>query len=159
VLRDKERDTVDHPERLENASPGSELRAGIGHSGTLPLPRPLSNLNFKEDPMPFLNTTLKPQEVAVGASRCVPLEGTDVGLFRTAAGFFALNNICPHRGAPLHDGFVTDGQVTCPWHQWQFDLQDGHCRNIPGAKVSAYAVEVREGTIWINLDDKGAKKS
>jgi NAD(P)H-dependent nitrite reductase small subunit len=101
--------------------------------------------------MAFTDTKLKPEELAAGTSVCVQLGDAQVGLFHTGEGLFALDNVCPHRGAPLHDGFVTDGYVTCPWHQWQFQLQDGQCRNIPGARVPAYALEVREGTIWINL--------
>jgi NAD(P)H-dependent nitrite reductase small subunit len=107
--------------------------------------------------MPYLDTTLKPDEI--DGSRCVQLGEVQVGLFRSPEGLFALDNICPHRGAPLHDGFVSDGQVTCPWHQWQFDLKDGHCRNIPGPRVAVYGVEIRDGTVWINLEKQGVKTS
>ena len=109
--------------------------------------------------MPFLETPLKLDEIPVGENRCVQLGAYQVGLFRNRDGLFALDNICPHRGAPLHDGFVSDGQVTCPWHQWQFQLEDGVCRNIPKVRIAAYAVEVRDGTIWIDIEDQGAKKS
>jgi nitrite reductase (NADH) small subunit/3-phenylpropionate/trans-cinnamate dioxygenase ferredoxin subunit len=102
--------------------------------------------------MAFVETTLKLDDLAPGDSRCVEVGGTQVGFFRNADGIFALDNLCPHRGAPLSEGFVSDGQVTCPWHQWQFNLQDGRCRNIPGARVPAYAVDVRDRTIWVNLD-------
>jgi NAD(P)H-dependent nitrite reductase small subunit len=101
--------------------------------------------------MAYIDTQLKIDEIAPGESRLVEIGEVPVGVFRTPEGFFALNNICPHRGAPLHDGFVQDGQVTCPWHQWQFDLADGKCRNIPGPRVDAYPVEVRDGTVWIDL--------
>ncbi len=103
--------------------------------------------------MAYLDTTLKLDDLPPGESRCVQLGDVQVALFRQADALFALDNLCPHRGAPLHEGFVSDGQVTCPWHQWQFQLQDGQCRNIPGARVPAYPVEVRDGTIWINLKD------
>jgi len=108
--------------------------------------------------MAYIDTTLKPDEIPVGENRCVKLGEVQVGLFHNKEGLFALNNECPHRGAPLHEGFVTDGQVTCPWHQWQFQLEDGICRNIPKVRIPAYPVEIRNGTIWINLEE-GAKKS
>ena len=108
--------------------------------------------------MAYIDTTLKLEEIPIGESRCVKLGDIQVGLFRNKEGLFALNNECPHRGAPLHEGFVTDGQVTCPWHQWQFQLEDGICRNIPNMRIPAYSVEVREGVIWINLEE-GATKS
>jgi NAD(P)H-dependent nitrite reductase small subunit len=101
--------------------------------------------------MAFLNTELASDALPANGSYCVKIGAAQVGLFRTAAGLFAIDNVCPHRGAPLHDGFVTDGQVTCPWHQWQFGLADGKCRNIPGPKIAAYPVEIRDGTIWIDL--------
>jgi NAD(P)H-dependent nitrite reductase small subunit len=104
--------------------------------------------------MAYVETKLKLDELAPGESRCVEVGSVQVGLFRNGEGVFALDNICPHRGAPLHEGFVSDGQVTCPWHQWQFDLRDGRCRNIPGPRVPVYAVAVRDGTIWINLEQE-----
>ena len=103
--------------------------------------------------MAYIDTQLKIDEIAPGESRLLEIGELPVGLFRTPEGIFALKNVCPHRGAPLHDGFVQDGQVTCPWHQWQFGLADGKCRNIPGPRVAAYPVEVRDGTVWIDLQE------
>jgi len=64
-----------------------------------------------------------------------------VGVFHTSAGFHAVLDVCPHRGAPVCQGVVTgtmlpsppgefvpglDGLVLrCPWHGWEFDLRDG----------------------------------
>ena len=104
--------------------------------------------------MPYIDSTLKLENVPVGESRCVEVDGIQLGIFHERDGVFALDNVCPHRGAPLHEGFVTDGFVTCPWHQWQFQLDDGVCRNIPKMRVDVYPVEVRDGAIWINLEAK-----
>ena len=101
--------------------------------------------------MAFLNTELASAALPANGSSCVKLGEAQVGLFRTAEGLFAINNVCPHRGAPLHEGFVTDGFITCPWHQWQFQLSDGVCRNIPKARVAHYPVDVRGGVIWIDV--------
>jgi nitrite reductase (NADH) small subunit len=109
--------------------------------------------------MPYLDISLKLDDFPVGESRCVPVKDAQVGLFRTGDGLFAIDNFCPHRGAPLHDGFVTDGVVTCPWHQWQFQLADGICKNIPKVRVTTYPVEVRDGAIWVNLEDEGDSSS
>jgi len=123
------------------------------------LPRRGINLKLILSDMPYIDTALKLENVPVGESRCIEVGDVQVGLFHNSDGLFAVDNICPHRGAPLHDGAVADGIVTCPWHQWQFQLTDGVCQNIPKVRVATYAVEVREGAIWINLEDEGAKKS
>ncbi len=107
--------------------------------------------------MPFQESSLKLEQIPLGEGRCVALGDLQIGVFNHKDGVFAIDNICPHRGAPLHDGMVIDGQVTCPWHQWQFQLNDGVCLNIPKVRVASYPVEVRDGTIWINPEDQGAK--
>jgi nitrite reductase/ring-hydroxylating ferredoxin subunit len=40
-------------------------------------------------------------------------------------GVDVLADRCSHRGAPLSDGEVADGCVTCPWHGSRFDLTSG----------------------------------
>jgi nitrite reductase/ring-hydroxylating ferredoxin subunit len=105
----------------------------------------------------FIETELKESALPVGENRCVEVGGVVVGLFRTADGIFALNNECPHRGAPLHEGWVADGHVTCPLHQWEFDLATGACRGIPKVKAATYPVEIRDGTIWICPRDEGKR--
>lgn len=37
----------------------------------------------------------------------------------------ALDARCPHRGAPMDEGVVRDGCITCPWHGSIFRLDDG----------------------------------
>jgi nitrite reductase (NADH) small subunit/3-phenylpropionate/trans-cinnamate dioxygenase ferredoxin subunit len=106
--------------------------------------------------MPFIETKFKLEEFPAGQSTSLEVGPNQIGLFRTADGVFAIDNVCPHRGAPLHEGFVNDGMVTCPWHQWQFQLNDGGCRNIPKVKVASYPVEVRDGVIWIDVAGTGA---
>jgi NAD(P)H-dependent nitrite reductase small subunit len=103
----------------------------------------------------YLDSGIKSGELAANASLCVTLGETQVGLFRTPEGLFAINNVCPHKGAPLHDGFVHHGAVTCPWHQWDFRLSDGACLNVPKVSTKSYAVEERDGAIWVDLSPKG----
>jgi NAD(P)H-dependent nitrite reductase small subunit len=105
--------------------------------------------------MPYIETALKLENVPIGESRCVQLGDAQVGIFHETEGLFALDNYCPHRSAPMHEGFVKDGVVTCPWHQWQFRLTDGVCLNIPKVRTATYPLEVRNGAIWINLEPQG----
>ena len=38
---------------------------------------------------------------------------------------FAVDGICPHRGAPLAFGALHDHTIVCPWHAWEFDCRTG----------------------------------
>jgi NAD(P)H-dependent nitrite reductase small subunit len=104
--------------------------------------------------MPFIDSKLKLENLPPGATDFFAVDSLQVAVFREADSVFAIDNVCPHRGAPLYEGFVKDGYVTCPWHQWQFQLKDGVCRNIPKMQVSSYPVDVRDGAIWVDLPEK-----
>ena len=40
---------------------------------------------------------------------------------------FAIDNRCPHEGYPLKEGTIDDKDcvLTCQWHNWKFDLENG----------------------------------
>lgn len=37
----------------------------------------------------------------------------------------AVQALCPHRGAPLEDGYMIEGVLVCAWHRSVFRLIDG----------------------------------
>lgn len=57
----------------------------------------------------------------------------------------ALDNVCPHRGAPLSEGGIEDGRVVCPWHGWSFDPKTGAELTNPRGGTTVYPVRV-DGT-------------
>ena len=79
----------------------------------------------------------------------VDLRGETVAVFKTAQGFRACQNICPHAGGTLGEGNVEGDTVTCPLHGWQFNLQTGACLNEPGNDIKIYPVEVRKGRVFL----------
>jgi len=88
--------------------------------------------------------------LVVGEPKRVKVGGTDIMLYRSEHGMFALANRCSHRSGPLHKGEVSDGRVTCPWHLSTFDLSDGSVIRGPAtAPQPAYDVRVRDGKIEV----------
>ena len=61
-------------------------------------------------------------DVPLGEGRAITLDGRRIAIFRSAAGWFALDAACPHRGGPLADGIVCDNAVICPLHDRRYDL-------------------------------------
>ena len=90
-------------------------------------------------------------DVPSGTAIAVDVGEKRIALFCVSGEYFAIDETCPHRGAPLHDGVVRDRVVHCPWHQWQFDLRDGCSPVNPNSRVSSYRVRVDEGAIWVSL--------
>ena len=64
------------------------------------------------------------------------------------------DNACPHASGNLSGGEVEGNVVSCPWHQWEFDLDRGVCTHSDKARIIRYAVEIREGTVWVDLARK-----
>jgi vanillate monooxygenase len=66
----------------------------------------------------------------------------------------AVEDFCPHRGAPLSLGFVRDGKLVCGYHGLEMGC-DGKCAGMPGQRVRgfpsirAYPVEERHGFVWL----------
>lgn len=93
-------------------------------------------------------------ELAEGEAAPVTLAGRTIAVFHSDGGYFALDDFCPHMGAPLSGGLVEDGCVTCPWHAWRFRLADGAWADNPKLKTGSYAVRVVDGEIQVELPEE-----
>lgn len=90
------------------------------------------------------------EDVPVLEGRSVAVGDRRIAVFRTAQGFHALDDACPHRGGPLADGLVADSCVTCPLHGWRFELRSGAALgDHPG--VAVHEVLERDGELWVRL--------
>lgn len=81
----------------------------------------------------------------------VELEGREVALFRRGDRVYALDNLCPHRGAALAFGDVRGEVVYCPLHAWPFELETGRCPEFPGVAVDRFHVTVEGGDVHVEL--------
>ncbi|GHC82490.1 hypothetical protein GCM10007079_23450 [Nocardiopsis terrae] len=89
-----------------------------------------------------------PEEGPVGDE----VEGVPVVVARTQGSVYALLGTCPHMGAPLAEGELTDGCLRCPWHGSEFRLDGGTVVHGPAtAAPQALETSVVEGRLWVRL--------
>lgn len=81
-------------------------------------------------------------ELSQSDALVVELEGRQIALFLSNGEVYAYDNFCPHRGGPLGEGLVRDGCVTCPWHDWTFELKSGRHVRHAGAMLTRYASRI-----------------
>jgi len=82
--------------------------------------------------------------------------GEPVVIYKTESGeLVGLDDRCPHRFAPLHQGKVTGESIECPYHGLKFD-KTGGCPHSPvggkippRAKLRTYPIEARHGLLFI----------
>ncbi|MFN0110641.1 MAG: Rieske (2Fe-2S) protein [Blastocatellia bacterium] len=87
--------------------------------------------------------------VPPGCGIQVTIEGEDIALFNQAGEFLAISDLCPHRGAPLNEGYLDQGKVFCPLHCFDFDLKTGACTMASHLSVATYPTKVEDGNVFI----------
>src|SRR5499427_3351033 len=77
-----------------------------------------------------------------GARIVAAPDGERIAVFRDGAQIGALSNLCAHQNGPIGEGRIIDGCVTCPWHGYQYRLEDG-CAPPPFTeKLVTYRVRI-----------------
>jgi nitrite reductase/ring-hydroxylating ferredoxin subunit len=89
------------------------------------------------------------EELPPGHMAIVALPGGDeLALYNLGGEFFATDNFCPHKGAPLTDGRLYGDTIECGWHGWRFCVRTGECEE-NGSAVETYPVVIEEGFLKI----------
>ena len=73
-----------------------------------------------------------------------------VAVFRTGDDrVFAVNNRCPHKGGPLSEGIVHGQSVTCPLHNWVFDLSTGLAQGADEGRIDTFPARLEGGRVLL----------
>ena len=91
-------------------------------------------------------TKIQPGE---GASLDLP-DGDQLAVFNVDGEYYAIENFCPHKGAPLSEGQLCGHIVECSWHGWQFDVRTGECLTVPD-RIRTYKVREEEGVLKVEI--------
>ena len=86
--------------------------------------------------MPQRHPVAPVNSIPAGAGRAFTIAGQRIALFNVGGAIHAMDDTCPHAGAPLSDGRLAGCVVTCPWHAIDFDVTSG-C--VPGQSDRALA--------------------
>ena len=76
-------------------------------------------------------------------------DGSELALFNVDGKFYATENFCPHKGAPLAEGSLCGHTIQCDWHGWQFDVRTGRCLTTTSGDIEAFEVSIEDG--WIRV--------
>lgn len=86
--------------------------------------------------------------------RLFEIKGKKIAVAKCGSEFYAFNNACPHMDYPLTEGHITaNREVTCPWHNYRFDLRTGVSSKPDCKPLKTYKVEKgSEGDLFLYLD-------
>jgi nitrite reductase/ring-hydroxylating ferredoxin subunit len=93
-------------------------------------------------------------DIRPGQAISTEVEGQPVAVVNCNGEFYALDNVCPHRGGPIGEGYVDCHNLTvqCPWHGWTFSLVTGVSPVNPMARVQKFDVAVEGDEVKVALD-------
>ena len=97
------------------------------------------------------HTVARVGEIEEGRGAPFEVEGRPIAVFLDEGVYYATDDVCPHQGLPLCDGFVADKTVTCTWHGWCFRLTDGRWVDNPRILVGTYPVRVVGDEIQVRI--------
>lgn len=90
-------------------------------------------------------------EVPKDGVKVITVAGTPIALLNVGGEIFALEHSCPHQGGPIGEGEVCGMTITCPWHDWKFDIRTGANDRDPTILAKTYAVRVVEGMVLVEV--------
>jgi len=116
----------------------------------------MQSFNTETDDAP--TPTSANQTLIVGATgdlqpgACIRVElpdGDELAVYNVDGEFYATENFCPHRGAPLSEGVLCGHVIECGLHGWQFDVRSGECLTVTD-RLKTYEVFVEDGLVKIS---------
>lgn len=82
-----------------------------------------------------------------------------VALYKVGNQIYATDDVCSHAFALLSTGFLEGHVVECPLHGAMFDIRDGKCRSGVYKDIRSFGVEIRDGEVYVDLDEGAANES
>ena len=101
------------------------------------------------DPEGETSSQATPPEIPSGAGTRMELAGGDeVAVFNIDGEYYAIDNFCPHKGAPLSEGLLCGHIIECSLHGWQFDVRTGDCLTVP-ERIRTFRVTKEKGILKV----------
>lgn len=91
-------------------------------------------------------------DVPLNSIRAFTAGGRRIAVYHVEKGFFASEDICPHRGGPLSEGDLLGGtEIVCPWHLWSFDVTTGCGLGGSDAALLMHEIKVEGDRLLVRL--------
>jgi len=98
--------------------------------------------------------TLLCEDVPLREGRPFRIGDRNIAIFNLGDRFAAIDNRCPHMGAPLSDGFLYGPTtVLCPLHAYRIDVDTGRVTSPPnpGACTETFRTRLEDGAVWVEF--------
>jgi len=77
--------------------------------------------------------------------------GVHVLLAKTGGLVYALSGKCAHMACPLYTGTLEGDILTCPCHDWRFNIRTGEFLDARELRVETYQTKSENGKLFVKL--------
>jgi 3-phenylpropionate/trans-cinnamate dioxygenase ferredoxin subunit len=77
--------------------------------------------------------------------------GVNVVLARVGCTVYAVSGKCLHMACPLFMGDLNGFTITCPCHDWRFDVRTGRFLDAPELGLATYPTKSDTGRLFVSL--------
>lgn len=92
-------------------------------------------------------------ELTPGEGTTVEMEGEKIALFNVDGDFYAIDDVCTHRGGSLSRGQLSGTEIICPMHRATFDVTTGEVTRQPALSgVDTYEVRVADSEVQVAVE-------
>lgn len=89
-------------------------------------------------------------EISDNCATTVNFKGENIAIYKYDGKVSAVHNVCKHQMGPLGEGMIIDGCITCPWHGYQYNPENGQSPPPFTEKVKTYKVKIVKDIIWVD---------
>ena len=79
------------------------------------------------------------------------VSGKNLCAVKNGGKLYVVQNKCPHAGADLSQGWCSKGNLICPYHRYEFDLETGRGKAGQGNYIDTYPLETRNDGVYIGI--------
>lgn len=90
--------------------------------------------------------------------KMIKVDGKKICIVKHQNKLHALANNCPHAGGILSGGWCKNGNIVCPLHRYEYNLETG--KGLPGQNdyIDVYPIEEREDGFYLGLKEGFLKR-
>ena len=78
--------------------------------------------------------------------------GINVVLARVEGLIYAVSGACAHMACALFMGKLSGHTITCPCHDWRFDVRTGKFLDAPELGVAVFSAKSEAGKVFIKIN-------
>ena len=95
----------------------------------------------------------KTSEVQDGKLMHIPAGGKEIVVTKLDGNYYAMDNVCAHAGADLHEGELNNNELTCPWHGARWDIKTGNLISFPQKlkPLQSHEISIEKDTLYVEI--------